>query len=131
MAPTRKILGGKTMGGKTKGERTKRGRGDGAGSSPPRSSKEMRALARAAALPAIARLAALAASEDERVALAATQELLNRAFGKIAAAADDVRRAPAQRLVIKVLRFGAAEQAPGSAENPAAGCNAARIGGPA
>lgn len=126
MAPNRKIWDGKTMGGKAK-----RGRGDEAVSSPPRSGKEMRALARAAALPAIARLAALSASEDERVALAATQELLNRAFGKTAAAADDVRRAPTQRLVIKVLRLGAAEQAPGSAENPAAGCNSARIGGPA
>src|SRR5262245_15280123 len=43
---------------------------------------DLRALARDAALAALKRLADLSRSEDERVALAATQELLNRAFGK-------------------------------------------------
>lgn len=131
MAPTRKVTGGKSMDGNATGGKAKSRREGGALTSPPRSGKEMRALARAAALPAIARLAALSASEDERVALAATQELLNRAFGKTAAAADDARRAPAQRLVIKILRFGAEERAPGSAERPTERCISARSGGPA
>lgn len=73
---------------------------------PPRSGEEMRALARAAALSAISRLTALSNSEDERVALAATQELLNRAFGKITAAAGDEAGAPVPPLVVKILRFG-------------------------
>lgn len=66
---------------------------------------DLRLLARDAALAALKRLADLSRSEDERVALAATQELLNRAFGKASAtgAADD---APAgQPLVIKIVRF--------------------------
>jgi len=66
---------------------------------------DLRLLARDAALAALKRLADLSRSEDERVALAATQELLNRAFGKasVAGAADD---APAgQPLVIKIVRF--------------------------
>ncbi len=90
MAP-RKQAGGKRRSGKT---------------TPPHSGEEMRALARAAALSAISRLTALSNSEDERVALAATQELLNRAFGKITAAAGDEAGAPAPPLVVKILRFG-------------------------
>ena len=66
---------------------------------------DLRVLARVAALAALRRLAEVSRSEDERVALAATQELLNRAFGKAqAAGAEDV---PAmQPLVIKIVRFG-------------------------
>ncbi len=66
---------------------------------------DLRLLARDAALAALKRLSDLSRSEDERVALAATQELLNRAFGKTSAAgADDP---PATRpLVIKIVRFG-------------------------
>jgi hypothetical protein len=70
---------------------------------------DLRLLARDAALAALKRLADLSRSEDERVALAATQELLNRAFGKasVSGAADD---APAsQRLVIKIVRFSDVE----------------------
>ena len=70
---------------------------------------DLRLLARDAALAALKRLADLSRSEDERVALAATQELLNRAFGKATAtgAGDD---APAsQALVIKIVRFSDAE----------------------
>lgn len=70
---------------------------------------DLRLLARDAALAALKRLADLSRSEDERVALAATQELLNRAFGKSTAtgAADD---APAsQPLVIKIVRFSDTE----------------------
>jgi hypothetical protein len=70
---------------------------------------DLRLLARDAALAALKRLADLSRSEDERVALAATQELLNRAFGKAspAGAADD---APAsQALVIKIVRFSDTE----------------------
>jgi len=56
-------------------------------------------------LAALKRLADLSRSEDERVALAATQELLNRAFGK--ASATSAEEAPAtQPLIIKIVRFG-------------------------
>jgi len=66
---------------------------------------DLRVLARDAALAALKRLAALSHSEDERVALAATQELLNRAFGKAAAASAE--EAPAtQPLIIKIVKFG-------------------------
>ena len=70
---------------------------------------DLRLLARDAALAALKRLADLSRSEDERVALAATQELLNRAFGKASATggAEDV---PAnQPLVIKIVRFSDTE----------------------
>ncbi|MGH6890721.1 MAG: hypothetical protein ACREEP_00525 [Dongiaceae bacterium] len=69
---------------------------------------DLRLLARDAALTALKRLSDLARSEDERVALAATQELLNRAFGKASVAgAED---APAtQPLVVKIVRFGETE----------------------
>jgi hypothetical protein len=66
---------------------------------------DLRLLARDAALAALKRLADLSRSEDERVALAATQELLNRAFGK--ASAGGTEEAPAtQPLVIKIVKFG-------------------------
>jgi hypothetical protein len=68
-------------------------------------SADLRLLARDAALAALKRLADLSRSEDERVALAATQELLNRAFGK-ASATGNAEEAPAnQPLVIKIVRF--------------------------
>lgn len=76
------------------------------------SSEEIRALARAAAVAAIARLRALSNSDDERVALAATQELLNRAFGKVAAGGGDEQANAAQPpLVIKIVRFGGDDDA--------------------
>ena len=66
---------------------------------------DLRLLARDAALAALKRLADLSRSEDERVALAATQELLNRAFGK-ASSTGNAEEAPAnQALVIKIVRF--------------------------
>ena len=67
---------------------------------------DVRLLARDAALAALTRLAELAKSEDERVALAASQELLNRAFGKSVSAASDDQNNAAQPLVIKIVRFG-------------------------
>ena len=71
---------------------------------------DVRILARDAALAALRRLADLSQSEDERVALAATQELLNRAFGKAAAGAGD-EPAANRPLVIKIVRFGDIEGA--------------------
>ena len=72
-------------------------------------SADLRLLARDAALAALKRLADLSRSEDERVALAATQELLNRAFGKAqTAGAEDVPAA--QPLVVKIVRFGELEE---------------------
>ncbi len=66
---------------------------------------DLRVLARDAALAALKRLADLSRSEDERVALAATQELLNRAFGKAMAAGGE--EVPASRaLIIKIVKFG-------------------------
>jgi hypothetical protein len=66
---------------------------------------DLRVLARDAALAALKRLSDLSRSEDERVALAATQELLNRAFGK-ASATGNAEDTPAhQPLVIKIVRF--------------------------
>ena len=66
---------------------------------------DLRVLARQAALAALKRLSALSRSEDERVALAATQELLNRAFGKTpASGADEV--AAARPLIVKIVKFG-------------------------
>jgi len=71
---------------------------------------DVRILAREAALAALRRLADLSQSEDERVALAATQELLNRAFGKAAAGAAE-EAAASRPLVIKIVRFGDIEGA--------------------
>jgi hypothetical protein len=73
----------------------------------PQLADDVRLLAREAALAALTRLAELANSEDERVSLAASQELLNRAFGKSASAAPDDQNNVAQPLVIKIVRFGA------------------------
>lgn len=89
----------------TRERSAKTARGD--KNTPPRSGEDMRALAREAAFAAIDRLSELSNSEDERVALAATQELLNRAFGKISATASDDQNAAAQQLVIKIVRFDA------------------------
>ena len=72
----------------------------------PQTADDVRLLARDAALAALTRLTELAKSEDERVALAASQELLNRAFGKSVSAASDEQSNAAQPLVIKIVRFG-------------------------
>lgn len=70
-------------------------------------SDDIRSLARDAAVAAIARLRALSDSDDERVALAATQELLNRAFGKVGIAGGEEQSSGSQPpLVIKIVRFG-------------------------
>lgn len=66
---------------------------------------DLRLLARDAALAALIRLADLSRSDDERVALAATQELLNRAFGKSSAATSE-EAASGQPLIVKIMRFG-------------------------
>ena len=70
---------------------------------------DLRLLARDAALAALKRLADLSRSEDERVALAATQELLNRAFGKASAAGGTDDAPASQPLVIKIVRFSDTE----------------------
>ena len=70
---------------------------------------DLRLLARDAALAALRRLADLSRSEDERVALAATQELLNRAFGKTSATGHGDEAPVHQPLVIKIVRFSEAE----------------------
>lgn len=69
---------------------------------------DVRVLARDAALAALRRLADLSRSEDERIALAATQELLNRAFGKSTVSAGE-EPAATRPLVIKIVRFGDVE----------------------
>ena len=69
---------------------------------------DLRLLAREAALAALRRLADLSRSDDERIALAATQELLNRAFGKASAAGAD-EQTGAQPLIVKIVRFGDSE----------------------
>lgn len=66
---------------------------------------DLRLLARDAALAALKRLADLSRSEDERVALAATQELLNRAFGKASAGGPGEEAPAGQSLVVKIVRF--------------------------
>ena len=71
---------------------------------------DVRILARDAALAALRRLADLSQSDDERVALAATQELLNRAFGKAAASAVD-EPAGSRPLILKIVRVGEVEGA--------------------
>jgi hypothetical protein len=70
---------------------------------------DLRLLARDAALAALKRLADLSRSDDERVALAATQELLNRAFGKASATAAGEDGPASQPLVIKIVRFSDTE----------------------
>jgi hypothetical protein len=75
----------------------------------PQPQDDVRLLARDAALAALTRLAELANSEDERVALAASQELLNRAFGRSVSAGTEESGGAAQPLVIKIVRFGAAD----------------------
>lgn len=70
---------------------------------------DLRLLARDAALAALKRLTDLSRSEDERVALAATQELLNRVFGK--ASSMGTEETPATRpLIIKIVKFGETQQ---------------------
>jgi hypothetical protein len=84
----------------------------------PQSADDVRALARDAALAALTRLTELANSEDERVALAASQELLNRAFGKSVSAASDDQSNAMQPLVIKIVRFGVEDiDEPGAASD--------------
>jgi hypothetical protein len=79
-----------------------------AGAPSTRKTADLRVLAREAALEALRRLATLSQSEDERIALAASQELLNRAFGKASAAGAE--EAPgAQPLIVKIVRFGEIE----------------------
>ena len=68
-------------------------------------SGDLRSLARDAALAALKRLSDLSRSEDERVALAATQELLNRAFGKASTGGGEDSGAT-QPLIIKIVKFG-------------------------
>jgi hypothetical protein len=70
---------------------------------------DLRLLARDAALAALKRLSDLSRSEDERVALAATQELLNRAFGKASAAGTEEMPAT-QPLIIKIVKFGGSDE---------------------
>lgn len=65
---------------------------------------DLRSLARDAALAALKRLSDLSRSEDERVALAATQELLNRAFGKASTGAGE-DCGSTQPLIIKIVKF--------------------------
>lgn len=77
-----------------------------AGRAAPKETSDLRMLARDAALAALKRLADLSRSEDERVALAATQELLNRAFGKAAASGAGEEAAGSRPLIIKIVRFG-------------------------
>ena len=77
---------------------------------------DLRLLARDAALAALKRLADLSRSEDERVALAATQELLNRAFGKASAAGAEEAPA-AQPLIIKIVKFGESTETQGGEQS--------------
>jgi hypothetical protein len=70
---------------------------------------DLRTLARDAALAALKRLADLSRSDDERVALAATQELLNRAFGKASGTGGTEEATGSQPLVIKIVRFSDTE----------------------
>jgi hypothetical protein len=68
-------------------------------------SSDLRSLARDAALAALKRLSDLSRSEDERIALAATQELLNRAFGRASAGSAE-ESGVARPLIIKIVKFG-------------------------
>jgi hypothetical protein len=59
----------------------------------PRIVQEIQTLARSAAPAAFERVVALMGSDDERIALAASQEILNRAYGKpVMSVQSDVRR---------------------------------------
>ncbi|HSE75867.1 MAG TPA: hypothetical protein VLB05_15215 [Dongiaceae bacterium] len=87
------------------GGRRRKGSKMGAPAGGPADPADLRVLARHAALAALKRLSALSHSEDERVALAATQELLNRAFGKISASGTDEVTA-ARPLVVRIVKFG-------------------------
>jgi hypothetical protein len=59
----------------------------------PRIVQEIQELARSAAPAAFARIVALVNSDDERIAFAASQEILNRAYGKpVMQVNSDVRR---------------------------------------
>ncbi len=59
----------------------------------PRIVQEIQELARSAAPAAFERVVALMNSDDERIALAASQEILNRAFGKpMVSVQSDVRK---------------------------------------
>jgi hypothetical protein len=88
-----------------KAGREGRGRNASAAAGKARDAADLRVLTRDAALAALKRLSDLSRSEDERVALAATQELLNRAFGKASAAGTEEMPAT-QPLIIKIVKFG-------------------------
>jgi hypothetical protein len=54
---------------------------------------------------ALSRLVALSNSEDEKIALSATTEILNRAFGKISANAARAEKSAAGAPVVQVINF--------------------------
>ncbi|HEX6119309.1 MAG TPA: hypothetical protein VFZ03_07620 [Dongiaceae bacterium] len=100
---------GKGSRGRRKGGNTRASAGT------PENLPDLRALARCAALAALERLSDLSRSEDERVALAATQELLNRAFGKTSTASTD-EVAAARPLIVRIVRFGEIDTTDGGGE---------------
>lgn len=67
---------------------------------------EIQTLALDAALAALTRLGKFAKGENERIALAASQELLSRAFGGTLSTPTEGQANSAQPLAIGVLRFG-------------------------
>jgi len=90
-------------------KRPRSARGQGGRKGDATEAADLRVLARDAALAALKRLADLSRSEDERVALAATQELLNRAFGKVSATGNAEEPPAHQPLVVRIVRFSEAD----------------------
>lgn len=67
---------------------------------------QIRDIAREHGPAAFHRIIQLMASEDERVALAASQEVLNRAYGKPAQALTGEDGEGPAKLVVEIVRFG-------------------------
>jgi len=67
---------------------------------------QIRDIAREHGPAAFQRIIQLMASKDERVALAASQEVLNRAYGKPAQALTGEDGEGPAKLVVEIVRFG-------------------------
>lgn len=95
----------------------------------PRIVREIQTLARSAAPDAFAKVVALSNSKDERVALAASQEILNRAFGKpLTSVQSDVRKLDMAKLwAMSLEAMSKGEAGTGAGAEPAAICESAAL----
>jgi hypothetical protein len=87
---------------------------------------DIRALAKERSLHAFRRIVELIDSDDERVALAAAKEVLDRAWGKASAADEDGGGRP---VTINIVRFDDRDHAAAQLEAPAVSIRAVAVPG--